>query len=291
MPEQLQTLTELLEHLVSSPYVTAATILLSVVSLISAIIYRRRSNKYKELSAVAVTTGIVTDRRSALPDLQVLYAGNALDTVSVTTVRIRNRGSDVVKANDIAPADPVVITITEPPEGVLLEHSILHSSSKAANFTLARISDKAVRVCFDFLEPRAEATIRILHTGRDTAAVALSGTLIGARRPLKLTDIAAPGASAVASTIFRAMFKYPVVFAAVVFLTGAAVLAWMALSLPTTAAVRAICSIPSLLLVWFVVRIALRGRRSETTYLLEEMAQAVGDSLAAQVRTKKDTGA
>jgi hypothetical protein len=87
MNEFIEQLTRIIEILVTNLYVTATTILLSIVGFVSPAIYRRRSLKFRELSAICYSTSIVSDRRSAIPNLQVTYSGQLLDTITVTTTR------------------------------------------------------------------------------------------------------------------------------------------------------------------------------------------------------------
>jgi len=94
-------------------------------------------------------------------------------------VFIFNDGTEVILPTDVAPNDPLEISI--PDDDIdLLEVAIIHSNNPLNNFRI-ELSDKTIQVQFDYCEPRNSVTIELLHTGADSDCINISGTIIGAK--------------------------------------------------------------------------------------------------------------
>lgn len=84
-------------------------IVLAVISILLAVIFYRRSRKFKQLGYAVRTWKIIEDYSATLPGLSVTYGDQRVQYLSVSKLAFWNRGSETINWSDVATADPLRI--------------------------------------------------------------------------------------------------------------------------------------------------------------------------------------
>lgn len=170
-----------IKDIATNPYVTVVGFIIGAVGLLYAIYIARRDRKVKILSYSLISSNMIENGQTLYPKLEVTYDGQKLDNFTTTKVGIYNEGTEVIRLTDIAPNDPIQISI---PENLsLLEAALIKSSNHLNDFRIHKVSDRVVQIEFDYIEPYDSVTIQLLHTGKGSQPINISGTVIGAKKP------------------------------------------------------------------------------------------------------------
>lgn len=170
-----------IQGIAANPYITVIGFVVGVAGLLYAIYIARRDRKTKILRYSLVNSILIEDGQTLYPKLEVTYDGEKLDNFVMTKVGIYNQGTDVIRMNDIAPNDPIQISVSE--DFRLLEFALIKSSNPLNDFHVLKSSDHVIHIEFDYIEPYDSAIIQLLHTSKDSSSISISGTIIGASKP------------------------------------------------------------------------------------------------------------
>lgn len=157
---------------------------LVTLSLAIAFFLLGRRARLKGPTWAARSNNLVRGFASALPDLEILFRSEKVDTLTVTRIAFWNRGMATIDRNDIAPADP--LRITSIANSRLLDVKVVQVSGEPSRFE-AVLSDngKAAYLRFDFLDHDHGAVVQVVHTGASGADLTVAGTIKGAGAPVK----------------------------------------------------------------------------------------------------------
>ena len=175
---------KILNFIADSPIVSFGGILLSIIGFISAYVYRRKSLKFKDIEIQIVSTNLIEEYEERFPKLSILYENNNLSTITVSRFFLRNSGNDVILESDIAPLDPILLSFQQDDGNELLDWAHVYSKDPANNIQIEPVGENQLCIKFDFLEPKDYAIIQLLHTGKDSSVIKISGTIIGAKEKL-----------------------------------------------------------------------------------------------------------
>lgn len=136
-----------------------------IVGLGGSFFFYRKNKKVKKLIYRAETTVLISEDLSSYENLKILYNNENIDTLNSTTIKIRNIGNDIIEPKDFVPSMPIIIKTSD---HFLLQdfskYKITCSDSKN-RVNLEKIDESNFQVVFDYLNPKDEITIAILHTG------------------------------------------------------------------------------------------------------------------------------
>lgn len=163
-----------------------------VVGIIYTIYYGRRSQK-KRLVVYEVSRPIVLAQAFSPEDdykLSVLFQRKGsitekIDSVYTTFLKFANLGKEPIRGNDIAPANPLRVTV----EGArILDMQVAGITREVNNVSLRNQVMEAERasayVDFDFLDYQDGALIKILSVGK-RGNISLEGDIIGMPEGIK----------------------------------------------------------------------------------------------------------
>lgn len=185
MDNLLVQLDKLVRDIVANPYFGLIGFIIGLAGLIFSYYVAKRDRRSKELHCALVSTNIVSKSETLFPKLSITYDDKNLESLTVTKIRIKNTGSEVVKINDIAQADPITFSARKNSDVLLLDFGISYVSDKLNNFELNKSDDNnKVSVKFDYIEPKDFIIVQILHTGKQNNDIEVTGTVIGAKNPL-----------------------------------------------------------------------------------------------------------
>jgi len=143
-----------------------------------------RRARLKGPTWAATSNNLVRGFSSSLPELEILFRKEKVDTVTVTRMAFWNRGMATIDRNDIAHADPLRIACGD---GIrLLDVKVIQINSEPSRFGAILSDDgKASLLTFDFLDHDQGAVIQVIHTGTGNNDLSILGTIKGAGAPTK----------------------------------------------------------------------------------------------------------
>ena len=147
-----------------------------VFGLLSVVLYFRGKRR-KRLS---VEFSFRTFQRKDHPDVQLLYRGTEIDSLSRGELVFWNSGSVAVRGADVPSLAPLVFSL--PPDCRLLSRSLLKVSNAANRFEVGEHSPHSLRAHFDYLNPGEGAMVEVLFDRSGSEAecrFTLEGALIG----------------------------------------------------------------------------------------------------------------
>ena len=145
-----------------------------------AIYFYLRSRRAKVPCWAVSTVRLVTDRVSALPDIQIRYKDQAIQQLSVSRVTFYKKGAETIRREDIPRTSPLRIVAAN--RVAMLDASLVATNNPTNAITVAfdAPSNLAV-VSFDYLDRSNGCVVEVIHTGSGPKDIRLEGTIIGAR--------------------------------------------------------------------------------------------------------------
>jgi hypothetical protein len=171
------------EHLVQNPLFPVVSLLVTILSLVLAIVFFRRSRREKRPRYLLKQRTIIQNRQPLLPGLSVSFAGHEQPEITVAQITFWNAGADTIRREDIAQAKPLVIGV---PAGVdVLAATVLRATEPANTFVVGtprRSPDRTTTIpfTFDYLDRDDGAVVQLVHNGADAARLSLDGVVKGA---------------------------------------------------------------------------------------------------------------
>jgi hypothetical protein len=270
MPPIPSSIQEALRSLAANQYVGLIGALLSAASLLYALFAFRKTKPKRPRIAVGVgSTNLVHDREALFPGLAIAFQGKSLATITSSVIGLWNSGSQVIRSSDIAAKEPLAIRIVK---GEILDHRILKNSN-AASTVSTKAGDGTITIDFDYFEPGDRIVLQVLHTGPDSGALQIEGTVIGAKGAIKTTSELDLGASA------KFIGRWPRLSMALVFTTVLIFFLLVLFAVRHNLIVLTIVAIPTLII--FVMWIALLWRfRKPVQSRPERTAELMGELMA-----------
>lgn len=137
-------------------------------------IFYRKGQKQKKLMCYRNSITLISESISKYKELKILYNDNEIQTITSTFINFKNVGNDIIEPNDIVPTDPIIISTSgnflSSAENTLFEINVTHPK---INANLISINTSNITLNFDFLPPKAEISITLLHSGD----IAITGDL------------------------------------------------------------------------------------------------------------------
>lgn len=133
-------------------------IIISIYSIV-------KNKKTKNLAANTESTVLISETLSKYENLKISYNNENIESLISSIVRIKNIGSDIVEPTDIAPSSPIIIRTTQKflfNDASQFEINVSNNKNTAK---LSRISETELKLNFDFLNPKDEISVTLLHTG------------------------------------------------------------------------------------------------------------------------------
>ncbi len=125
-----------------------------------------KGKKNKKLVYNTETTVLISESLSNYENLKILYNNEDIKTLNSTNIKIKNIGNDIIETSDFVPAEPIIIKTSD--HFLLQDVSKynINSSNAKNRVHLTHIDESHIQVSFDFLNPKDEIQITVLHTGQ-----------------------------------------------------------------------------------------------------------------------------
>lgn len=140
-------------------------IILTIFFGILSYVFYRKGIKKKKLLITSNSTILISEDLSNYNGLKISYNNEEVKTLTSTSITIRNIGNDVIEDTDITPSDPIIITTTNKFLSTDSDEYQVISSNKKVSTSLQKINDSKLQLSFDFLNPKNELSVTLLHNG------------------------------------------------------------------------------------------------------------------------------
>jgi hypothetical protein len=161
-----------------------------------------RSRERKEPRVYIANDGKIGLSMDAPTELELLYHGKRIPTLTSTYVWFLNEGRRPIRRDDIAPRQPIRIQLTQDGLAVdILEVVVRKTTRESIAFKAIAAAQGAAELSFDFLDYRDGALVEILHTGPSWVKADVSGVILGCPKGISVTRSEARG-ELVSSIVF-----------------------------------------------------------------------------------------
>lgn len=131
-----------------------------------------KSKKIQKISINTSSTILISEKLSQYENLEVFYNNKKINSLTSTTIKIKNSGTDIIEPDDFVQSSLVIKTS----KNFVLDNPSQYEAiaSEPKNITsLEAIDNSSFKIKFTFLNPKDYILIRVLHTGE----IFVDGTL------------------------------------------------------------------------------------------------------------------
>lgn len=152
----------------------AISLFLTIISIITAIIFYLNGKKSKIPTYILRTISLVQEKIQKIETVKILYSGNKVDNLSISKIAFWNAGKDTIDHMDIAQNNPIRLIIEE--NYLFLEANIIYQKNPSNNFNIS-LSDnnKYIDITFDYFDYEEGIVLQVFHTGNTSKNITLIG--------------------------------------------------------------------------------------------------------------------
>lgn len=165
-----------IENLPSNPWIIIISLGFTILSVILAIIFFIKSIKKKSPRFLVRSRNLVQklDNNS---DIKIYYNDEPVNNLTFSKVVIWNNGKETIHDRDITSSDPLMISVED--EFTILDVEILDCPSESNLINVEKLNNKSVRVDFEYLDHKDGCIIQVIHDGKNSENINVSGTIKG----------------------------------------------------------------------------------------------------------------
>ena len=176
--------TDFIEWLTTNPWFSILMLVFAVLGFLSVFIVYFKTKKARRPCYAVSSYNIFTDVVSEVESLEVSYAGKQVGSLTSTKVLFWNKGRETIRKDDLAPSD--TLKLETEGEVRILDAKILHQKNPANRFHVPTpLHTSMLPLAFDFVDRDEGVVIQLLHTGRSSMDIRLTGTVMGAGSPIR----------------------------------------------------------------------------------------------------------
>lgn len=180
-------LSQFIEWLATNPWLIITSFIITITSLLLAIIFYIKGKKVKLLYYAIRSQNIVRDLISRIDSLDMLYANERIENLTATKIAFWNAGNDTINSNDIASVRPLTINVKE---GYKILDAKTLNYNPVNQFSIKLSDDKSqINISFEYLAKNEGAVIQLLHTGKSEQDIEIQGIIKDySKTPMRIND-------------------------------------------------------------------------------------------------------
>lgn len=146
-------------------WINILSIILTMFFGVLSFVFYRKGIKKKKLLIIAKSTLLISQNLSNYSGLKISYNNEEIQSLSSTTIIIKNTGNDIIESSDITPIVPINILTSD--RFLLIDSDKYHvsTSNDKTNPTIEEKDNSNLVVHFDFIKPKDTISITLLHNG------------------------------------------------------------------------------------------------------------------------------
>ena len=153
----------MLEKLMNSPVAWTILAIIAVVSFIYAIVCQQKNKEKKELSYARNSNSLILKKKSQFEKLSVSYDGQLIEDLCVSKYVIWNSGNKTLNDSDIVTTKEITIKTIN--NNTILDSEVVSCSENTNNFVIEHVNNHAIKINFDYVDPKDGVVVQIIHTG------------------------------------------------------------------------------------------------------------------------------
>lgn len=159
-------------------FLTWAGFITGVLGIYCAWYFYAKALRLKEPYWSFKNTNLVRDSVSEVEDLEVLYKGEKIPSLSIGKVVFWNRGAETINGTDISTANPIRIEGLH--ETKILSAKVIKVNNFANQFKV-EVDPIGIfaTIKFDYLDKNNGGIIEVVHTGKTVRSIFVTGSIKG----------------------------------------------------------------------------------------------------------------
>ena len=153
----------MLNELMNSPYAWAFLAIVTIASLIYAIVCQHTNKERKEFAYVKNTNILIENKKRIFDKLNIMYGSEQINDLSVTKFIIWNNGNRVLNKDDIVSENELSIYVTD--NNKILDYMILEKTEDTNKFEILSLDSKRINIFFDYVNVNDGVVVQVIHTG------------------------------------------------------------------------------------------------------------------------------
>lgn len=138
------------------------------------------SRKTKRLCYILRSNTLIENSVAKMKNLQIAYAGEPVENVTVTRFVLWNSGTDTVDGDAIVSRNPIAVRTIGACR--ILEAKIIRTTGETNRFRVIVDRKSSSVICrFDYLDSAQGAAVQIVHSASDDKGLEVSGTIKGGK--------------------------------------------------------------------------------------------------------------
>ncbi len=165
-----------IEWLNNNPLLNIMSLLLTILSIVTAIYFYLKGKKNKIPTYILRTISLVQENIQKIETVNILYSGNKIDNLSITKIAFWNDGKETIDHSDIAQNNPIRLTIEK--DYIFLDAEILYQKNPSNDFNISLSEDnKYIDITFDYFDYEEGIILQVFHTGNKSNNITLTGQI------------------------------------------------------------------------------------------------------------------
>ena len=173
--------------LLNTPRGILISVILGIALFIIGNLIFYKNRKEKKLRYAINSQNLFQDIANNVELLEIHYKYQPIKNLTVTRIAIWNAGRNTRFKTDINVSNPIMVTIDAGYE--ILEKKLIEITNISNKIRLENGDSLRFHISFDDLGYHEGCLIRVVHTGKSSAAITVSGSIIGASESMKTSEI------------------------------------------------------------------------------------------------------
>lgn len=139
----------------------------TLVSIVITLLFHKYSTiaNTKKLAVTYTSLFLIEETNNNYENLKIELNGEIIKSLKSSTIKFKNIGNKLITSSDFAPSSPLIIKSTQK---ILLNDVTKCNISTTNNENIAsliKIDDYCLQINFDFLKPKEEISLTLIHMG------------------------------------------------------------------------------------------------------------------------------
>lgn len=157
-----------------SPIFNLTTLILAIIGILLTIYFAAKSRRKKEPKYLMRTISLISSNIKKIKFLNIHYKKLEIENLSVTKLAFWNNGRETIRSSDVAPKNPIQITIKN--DFRILLCDIIYQKNESNGFVLKLSADKKnIIISFDYVDYLEGIVMQIYHTGNSSSDLVIDG--------------------------------------------------------------------------------------------------------------------
>lgn len=158
----------------SNPLLNACSLFFAILGIIFSVYFYFKSKKVRVPIYMLRTVNLVRENVQKIDTVNILYAGNTVNNLSITKIAFWNDGKETINNSDIAQNNPIRLIIDK--DCFFLDAEIIYQKNPSNGFNISISNDnKYIDINFDYFDFEEGLVLQVFHTGNESDDITLVG--------------------------------------------------------------------------------------------------------------------